>query len=239
MGEKINEEKKQESSKKREEVLEIVRLLEIYKEMKEKSTDLNYLLAIATTRLAGYQDENPTLVLSFLKTEQIPEKIEALIGEMVDLFHQERRESKKSLALVKEGGSWEDELKSWEEKIAKINRDISKLIPSVDFDKASPFNGPLVPLGYNLWYDQSRGIYASLMIRILFLKPKVGTIWAKEDTSEKNFEKARLEPPTVKITGGRKRYYENAENTAMFIKTHNKNVLTFKAYFKKEGYKVL
>ncbi len=223
-------------SKKSEEVLEIVRLLEIYKEMKEKANDLNSLLAVATTRLAGYQDENSALVLSYLKTEHIPEKIEALMGEMVDLFHQERRESKKSLALVKESGSWDDELKSWGEKIAKVKSDISKLIPSVDFDREIPIKGLLVPLGYNLWSRQPMGIYANLMIRILFLKPKVGTIWAKEDTSEKNFEKARLEPPTVEITGDRK---IDTANKVMFIETHNKNVLTLKAYFKKEGYKVL
>lgn len=147
----------------------------------------------------------------------------------MDLFHQEKKESTKSLALVNESGSFQDELESWKEKVTKIKNDMLKLERGYcEFKRMNEINDLLVPVGYGLLFYVGSNVFLS--IKITFLKSKVGKIFTKP-VSEKNYKEARLAVPLVTI-----RFRDNVDNR---LKKDKQITSVLKAYFQKERYKVI
>ncbi len=204
--------------------LDIVKLVDIYSEMTGKVNDLQELLTVAKVRMESHDYEDPKQILSYLQQEQIPLKIEALVGEIVDLLNQEKKESKK-LPVVAEEETWNTERLRQESIIKTIISDLTKVVgPKIN--TLSPIQkNTLIPIGYSLYYEFSNGQLLEIWIK--FLKPAVGGLFQKVPVSEDNYREAKLNPPTVEFVKSLDRVLYKDLNTKI------------RAYFINKKYKLI
>ncbi len=196
---------------------ELALLHTIYSQMKLRVDSLRDILLELTLRLEHSEDEEPAAVLREIKAQHSPERIEALMGEMIDLYHHEQEESKKALATTN-SMTWA-EYQAWmKTEVEKVNEMIA---PTLEFLKeyvyrywvatyngstkkeSIPFNNAevkmkpfmdhtAIPVGY-FWE------YGPVGIKIYYLDKEVGKILRKKPLSKENFNDAKLKKPLVRI----------------------------------------
>lgn len=177
---------------------ELVKLLLIYQQMDKKVLDLHVLLTELTTRLENHEDEDAVNLLKEIKEKHLPEKIEALMGEIIEIYHYEQKESKK--ALIPHSVSLE-EYQAWmKREVEEINKEIISLRPIAD----SHWQVHITPLiaqnpiivGYAIKY--SNIYFGNFTIEIHYLKPTMGTFRKKVLTVD-NFDQFKMKRPLGKV----------------------------------------
>ncbi len=196
---------------------ELTILHNIYTLMRVKVEGLNHILVELIARLEHSEDEEPPTVLKEIKAMHSSEKIEALMGELVDLYHYEQLEAKNALTLSKDM-AWK-EYQAWMKE--EVERVSEKILPQVSFlkeydvghwdsywgkweiNKTPPFRntkvefyphklGATIPVAY-------RWEFSPVYLEIQYLKEKTGS-FRKRPVSTENFNQAKFKKPIVQIT---------------------------------------
>ncbi len=172
----------------------------IYSDMKDKVQDLNVLLAEAVTELRLGERDDPTHVLAGLQKKHIPERVEALVGEIVDLLHEEQSKAR-SISEIQEM-PWVEYQKWMENKGKEIVKELG-LMMGVRFEKEYlDSSHALIPWGYRARFDnkyQLESIFRWVDLEIRFLNHKFGKAFRKVKINEHNFHQAKLENPYLQI----------------------------------------
>ncbi len=200
----------------------------IYSDMKDKVQDLNVLLAEAVTELRLGEKDDPTHVLAGLHKKHTPERVEALVGEIVDLLHQEQSKAK-SISEIQEM-PWAEYKKWMEDKGKEIVKELG-LMMRVRFQKDYlDSSNSLIPFGYNADFgngDNKKDVFEYGSIKIRFLELKFGKLFSKTVTNEHNFNQAKLEKPQIVIILG---YFQTKMAQAKQIEASIKDYCTRRGY---------
>ncbi len=202
----------------------------IYSDMKDKVVDLNVVLAEAITELRLGEKDDPSHVLAGLHKRHIPEKVEALVGEIVDLLHEEQSKNK-SIAEIEEM-PWVEYKKWMEDTGHTIVKELGAIL-RVKFDKEYlDSSDSLIPWGYGAKVekgDNQKDVFEYGMMEIKFLESKFGKLFRKTTTNEHNFNQAKLDKPYIVIDLG---FFETKKAQAKKIKG------LIKDYCAQRGYKL-